>query len=78
MTDAEKDTAALFLALGKAASALWSNLPHDIQHELFEKAVSAQADVTRERLAAFLHERHVRTADGIKARAMPEPDSLGG
>jgi len=26
----------------------------------------------------FLHERHFRTTDGIKARAMPEPDSLGG
>jgi hypothetical protein len=75
---ADKDTATLFMALGKAVSAVWSNLPQDVQHQLFEKAVSAQDDATRQRLAVFLHERHFRTTDRIKARAMPEPDSLGG
>jgi hypothetical protein len=25
-----------------------------------------------------LHEKHSRTSDSIKARAIPEPDSLGG
>jgi hypothetical protein len=75
---ADEDTATLFMALGKAVSAVWSNLPQDVQHQLFEKAVSAQDDATRQRLAVFLHERHFRTTDRIKARAMAEPDSLGG
>ena len=68
----------LVMALGKAVTAIWSNLPQDVQHQLFEKAVSAQDHATRERLAVFLHEKHFRTTDGIKARAMPEPDSFGG
>ena len=68
----------LLLALGKAVIAIWSNLPQDVQHELFEHAVSAQDDTTRERLAVFLHAIHFRTTDGLKARALPEPDSLGG
>ena len=68
----------LLLALGKAVIAIWSNLPQDVQHELFEHAVSAQDDATRERLAVFLHAIHFRTTDAIKARAIPEPDSLGG
>jgi class 3 adenylate cyclase len=72
------DAIALLLALGKAVTAIWSNLPQDVQHELFEHAVSAQDDATRERLAVFLHAIHFRTTDGIKARAIPEPDSLGG
>jgi hypothetical protein len=35
-----EDAITLLLALGKAATAIWSNLPHDVQHELFEHAVS--------------------------------------
>jgi hypothetical protein len=66
----------LIMALGRAVTAIWSNLPQDVQHQLFEKA--AQDHATRERLAVFLHEKHSRTTDGIKARAMPEPDSFGG
>jgi class 3 adenylate cyclase len=73
-----EDAITLLLALGKAVTAIWSNLPQDVQHELFEHAVSAQDDTTRERLAVFLHAIHFRTTDGIKARAIPEPDSLGG
>jgi class 3 adenylate cyclase len=72
------DATTLMLALGKAVTAIWSNLPQDVQHELFEHAVAAQDDTTRERLAVFLHAIHFRTTDGIKARAIPEPDSLGG
>jgi hypothetical protein len=76
MACAEENT--LLMALGRAVTAIWSNLPQDVQHQLFEKAVSAQDDATRQRLAVFLHERHFRTTDGAKARAMPEPDSFGG
>jgi hypothetical protein len=69
----DEDTTMLLLALGKAVTAIWSNLTQDVQHELFEHAVSAQADATRQRLAIFLH-----APDGIKARAVQEPDSPGG
>jgi hypothetical protein len=74
----DEDATALLLALGKAVTAIWSNLPQDVQHELFEHAVAAQDDATRGRLAVFLHAIHFRTTDGIKACAIPEPDSLGG
>jgi hypothetical protein len=74
----DDDATTLLLALGKAVTAIWSNLPQDVQHELFEHAVSARDDTTRERLAVFLHAIHFRTTDGLKARAIAEPDSLGG
>ena len=47
------DATTLLLALGKAVIAIWSNLSQDVQHELFEHAVSVQDDATRERLAVF-------------------------
>jgi hypothetical protein len=75
---ASDDVTTLVLALGKAVTAIWSNLPQNVQHELFEHAVSAQDEATRERLAVFLHAIHFRTTDALKARAVPEPDSLGG
>jgi hypothetical protein len=74
----DEDATTLLLALGKAAIAIWSNLSQDVQHELFEHALSAQDDATRERLAVFPHTIHFRTTDAIKARAISEPDSLGG
>jgi hypothetical protein len=74
----DEDSSPLLLALGKAVVATWSNLPQDVQHELFEHAVSAQEDATRERLAVFLHAIHFRTTDGTKGRAIPESDSLEG
>jgi hypothetical protein len=74
----DDEVASLVLALGKSVTAIWGKLPQDVQRELFEHAVSAQDDATRERLAVFLHAIHFRTTDGLKARAMPEPDSLGG
>jgi hypothetical protein len=37
----DEDTAMLFMALGKAVGAIWSNLPKDVQHQLFEKAVAS-------------------------------------
>jgi hypothetical protein len=54
-------------ALGQAALELWSELPPDIQQRLFERAVvcghkSERDESLREQLAAFLHQRHERTA----------------
>jgi hypothetical protein len=56
-----------FLVLGAAAADLWSELPQDIQHVLFERAVvlghqREQDESLREQLAKFLHEHHTRTA----------------
>jgi hypothetical protein len=59
---ADERTMTLLLALGKAVTAVWSNLPQDVQQELFEHAVSAQDDATRGRLAVFLHSRRASPA----------------
>jgi hypothetical protein len=64
--------------LGSAVVRVWSQLPQDIQHHLFEEAVKAQGEALRQQLAIFLHHKHQRTSDSIKARATLEPDSLGG
>ncbi|MEA2903241.1 MAG: hypothetical protein QOG83_1372 [Alphaproteobacteria bacterium] len=64
--------------LGKGVVRIWSQLPQDIQHHLFEEAVKTQGESVRQKLAVFLHHQHPRTSDAIKARAMPEPDSKGG
>jgi hypothetical protein len=77
-TSASDHVTALLLALGKAVAAIWGKLPQNVQHELFERSVSAQDEATRERLAVFLHAIHFRTTDALKARAIPEPDSPGG
>jgi hypothetical protein len=68
----------LFVALGWAASTLWSDLPQEFQQRLFEKAVMFQGEAFRQPLAIYLHERHERTTDALKRDAVPEPDSLGG
>jgi len=52
--------------LGEAAIALWSELPQEIQQQLFERAVrlghkSERDESLREQLAQFLHEHHERT-----------------
>ena len=78
MDDAETITTELFLALGRAASKIWSSLPQEAQHQLFEEAISSQGEELRQRLAIFLHQKHPPIADSIKARAILEPDSLGG
>jgi hypothetical protein len=54
------------LVLGAAAAELWSNLPQDLQHALFERAValghkSERDESLREQLAKFLHDHHART-----------------
>jgi hypothetical protein len=48
--------------LGAAVISRWGDLPHDIQHELFEEAIALghrgeRDESLREELARFLHER---------------------
>jgi hypothetical protein len=55
-----------FLVLGAAAADLWSTLPQELQHALFERAVvlghQGEPDESlREQLAKFLHDHHART-----------------
>jgi hypothetical protein len=55
-----------FSVLGTAAADLWSELPQELQHRLFERAVvlghqGEQDESLREQLAKFLHEHHTRT-----------------
>jgi hypothetical protein len=64
--------------LGRAIVKLWSRLPHDVQQHLFEEAVRSQDQSVRQQVAVFLHHQHPRTSDSMRARAIPEPDSLGG
>jgi hypothetical protein len=65
--------------LGRAVAAVWGDLPADVQHDLFEAAVRAAGEGTRNKLAIFLHLQHPRTIDGDRpARQVSEPDSLGG
>lgn len=55
-----------FMILGAAAADLWSGLPQDLQHSLFEHAVvlghqGDRDESLREQLAKFLHDHHIRT-----------------
>jgi hypothetical protein len=68
---------ALTRALGAAVVQLWSYLPPEVQHDLFEEAATARGEKLRQELALFLHEHHVRTTD-LRTRNILEPDSLGG
>ena len=65
-------------ALGQAVARCWSKLTPEIQHTLFEAAVLAEGETVRQALAIHLHEKHERTAQSVQAKAMPEPDILGG
>jgi hypothetical protein len=56
----------------------WSRLSQETQHDLFEAAVAAEGEAIRQQLAIFLHGKHDRTLDAIHAKAIAEPDSLGG
>jgi hypothetical protein len=64
-------------ALGEAVVQVWSHLPAEVQHDLFEEAIIARGEWMRQQLAVFLHAHHARTTD-FKQRDMIEPDSLGG
>jgi hypothetical protein len=66
-------------ALGEAVVRIWSNLPQDVQHHLFEAVTASKGETLRPQLAVFLHDKHRRTSDPLgKPREMIEPDSLGG
>jgi len=65
-------------ALGEAVVKMWARLPHTVQHDLFEEAVTSRGENIRPQLAVFLHEKHPRTAPSIIERTILEPDSLGG
>jgi hypothetical protein len=63
---ANENAARYFLVLGAAAADLWSELPHDLQHTLFERAVvlghkGERDESLREQLAKFLPDHHART-----------------
>lgn len=63
-------------ALGLAALDLWSELPHEVQHRLFEHAVvrghrTERDESLREQLAAFLHNHHLRTAKRDETLPLP-------
>ena len=75
---AEQNSQYLSGALGEAVARIWSSMPHQVQRRLFEEVVSREGKAIKESLATYLHERHQRTHDGLKARAILEPDSLGG
>jgi hypothetical protein len=70
MNDVTRDPAefeSFTRALGRAVVEIWAALPRDIQQTIFEQAVVAghrteRDESLRERLAAFLHARHPRTA----------------
>jgi hypothetical protein len=63
-------------ALGAGVVQIWSYLPPDVQHELFEEATTCLGERMRHQLALFLHDHHVRT--DFRIRGVMEPDSLGG
>jgi len=63
-------------ALGEAVVRIWGYLPNHLQNRLFKEA--SQDAGMRPQLAVFLHDKHPRTSAAIKARAILEPDSLGG
>jgi hypothetical protein len=65
-------------ALGEAVVRIWGHLPNTLQSRLFEEAVTPHDVEMRPQLALFLHDKHPRTAAARKARAILEPDSLGG
>jgi hypothetical protein len=51
--------------LGKAALALWSDFPRDVQENLFETAVAGDV-IIRNHLASYLHDHHPKTAHPAK------------
>lgn len=53
--------------LGGALISVWSDLPVEIQHQVFERAIllghrGERDESLREQLAQYLHDHHKRTA----------------
>lgn len=65
-------------ALGEAVVRIWGYLPRDVQSRLFSETLTSQHRLMRPQLASLLHGKHPRTSGARQARAMLEPDSLGG
>jgi hypothetical protein len=65
-------------ALGHCVVQHWGRLPQDVQQELFEAVVAQEGEGMRQQLALYLHGKHFRTIASLHARAITEPDSLGG
>ena len=65
-------------ALGETVLRIWGYLPRDVQCRLFNETLNAQHRQMRPELASLLHGKHPRTSGARQARAMLEPDSLGG
>jgi hypothetical protein len=62
----DEERSRYLLALGAAATDLWSRFPQGLQESLFERAVvlghkSERDESLREQLAKFLHDHHPRT-----------------
>ncbi len=62
----DENSARYFLVLGTATAELWGDLPQELQHTLFERAVvlghkGERDESLREQLAKFLHDHHART-----------------
>ena len=51
--------------LGRAALALWSDFPREVQENLFETAVAGDV-IIRNHLASYLHDHHPKTAHPAK------------
>ena len=65
-------------ALGQSVVQCRGRLPQEAQQELFEAVVAQEGEAMRQQLALFLHGKHFRTVASLHARAITEPDSLGG
>jgi len=76
--DIPQDTEHLSRALGEAVVRIWGYLPRDVQSRLFNETLNSQHRRMRPQLASLLHGKHPRTSGARQARAMLEPDSLGG
>jgi hypothetical protein len=77
-TYAPETSEQLIRALGEAVAKMWGGLPNTLQSRLFQEAVTAREAGMRPQMAVFLHHQHPRTAAAKRARAILEPDSLGG
>jgi hypothetical protein len=55
--------------LGKAALALWPDLPREMQENLFETAVTGDV-INRNHLATYLHDHHPKTANPAKPKRL--------
>jgi hypothetical protein len=75
-TTATRTDEQLTNALGKGVIEIWSDLPPEVQHELFEAAIACHGEELRHDLALFLHERHARTDP--QGRSTQESDRFGG